>query len=591
MKNAIIYLTLLFFSLAGLIALSVNATPSTNNTTLNIIYQRYGSIYINTNYTGLLTNATYTSLIATSALYNTTLSNQTNGATRITYNETAYLLEFSDTYETYSGNISITAKPDMELIVNSQIPYLIRVIVNSSSHSELVWSGITNGTATIDTHAYINGSGNVILEFTNGTSISQLTFNVKANETVTQHVSVVLRELINTSIQQESQGKITVQFNLPRRYSPVQFNMSYDENTSMTAKSNGINASIAYFNGTYVPALVWKGEGLGNIKFGINLLNAKLSSVINANTNFESIEFYGVNGTVIGYVHLGSINGTAYSSLGLSRNSLNLYLTELKIVTVKGASSLQHPQYIGETEIGNNTVVVVANASGQVSSTANVHLSHMVILNQQTQGILASLYINNTEKVIVLTSTNSTLGVEPVVNKTVQQTFVNINGAQYSAEKVDIQNKTGYIIFNVTVRGQGNVTVYKEVNGSLVKLNSENYFMVNGSIVVFDDPATTYYVVYGQPQQTSTGTTTQSNTQTSSSSTSQTTSSSSTSNTSSSPSTQSIPSGTGVPLNSGSNSTPPQSSSQSSNNTFYIVLAVILIIIVIGVVVLLLRRK
>lgn len=378
MKNAIIYLTLLFFSLAGIIALSVDATPSSNNTTLNIMYQRYGSIYINTNYTGLLTNATFTSLIATSALYNTTLSNQTNGATRITYNETSYLLEFSDTYKTYSGNISITAKPDMELIINSQIPYLIRVIVNSSSHSQLVWSGITNGTATIDTHAYINGSGNVILQFANGTSISQLTFNVKANETVTEHVSVVLRELISTSIQQESQGKITVQFNLPRRYAPVQFNMSYNENTSVTAKSNSVNATIAYFNGTYVPALVWKGEGLGNIKFGINLLNVELSSVINANTNFETIEFYGVNGTVIGYVHLASINGTAYSSLGVSRHSLNLYMTELKIVTVKGVNSLQHPQYVGETEIGNNTVVVVANASGQVSSTADVHLSHKV---------------------------------------------------------------------------------------------------------------------------------------------------------------------------------------------------------------------
>jgi hypothetical protein len=84
---------------------------------------------------------------------------------------------------------------------------------------------------------------------------------------------------------------------------------------------------------------------------------------------------------------------------------------------------------------------------------------------------------------------------------------VTIQGKSYLTQIVNI-SASGYITFNVSKVSNENFVVFEqESNGSLVELNSCDYFVVNGTIVVFTDPASTYLIVYGYTPTTSTSST------------------------------------------------------------------------------------
>ena len=548
MKREIILLITILIPIFSIIPFANNHIP----TTINIYYSRYDSVYstsaLSSHMHGMSSTNT-TEYIVTSTVYNATLIGN-NQALHATYNKTVYLLTFGNV-KTYTGEIDVTAYANNTITVYTTIPNLIRVVVESANEDELVWAGIGTSSMTINALAYINGTGKVILEFANGSNISSVILNVKLNSTTTAKESLNLEEITSIKIKATEEGQISIQNQIPRRYTPFIFNVNY--NGSSWTNSSGYEVTVAYFNGTLTPALVWKGLGVIGVQ---GAFGAKI------NISAETIEFYGVNGTVLGYAHIATVKGIT-SNRHLERE-VDILSSEIKIVVVKGVKSI-HPQFIGKTYINGQEVIIEANNTGDATSTAYVNLTHVVDVHHKT-GILVQISLNSTSKFVVVTGDNETINVTTIKPVIINVTKVNIQGKAYVSQKVIIDVTSQYILFNVSVLTNNTpVIVYKEVNGQLVQLNSSNYFVNNGKVVVFDDPSTIYYVVYpnGTAQMTSTAI-----------SSSQTITS-----------TQSVSTNaTAVQIS------PSTSSILTSNSILYIGVVIAVILIIIGVVIALRRR-
>jgi hypothetical protein len=228
-------------------------------------------------------------------------------------------------------------------------------------------------------------------------------------------------------------------------------------------------------------------------------------------------------------------------------------MSMLTIVSVNG--KVVKPEFEGETTINGEPVVIIVSHKGEVMSTGNITLSHEVYVNGM-KGAIVWIEVNGTTKAVVVFKDNTTATVTVVKPENVSRANVTYQGTLYNAIKVVVPYVSGVMTFNVTVNGSV-VTVLKETpDGKLVALNSSNYFLANGRLVVVDDPTQTYYVV--------TGPATTNSTQTSSSNQTSTTSA----------------------------QTPSSSSSAtSSSNTVIIIAEIIVIALVIAVVAALLRRK
>ncbi|TRM80582.1 hypothetical protein DJ531_12080, partial [Sulfolobus sp. A20-N-F6] len=329
----------------------------------------------------------------------------------------------------------------------------------------------------------------------NGSSITTITIPIKVNETVSEKVSLTLEEVNQEQVKTIVTGKSVVQFNVPRRYTPIFFNTEFN-GTYSNSTSHGYIATMAYFNGSLTPALVWKGEGIALGGF----LRGQMEF------NFETIEFYGVNGTVLGYVHESTANSTVMLTLGKISVSSFGYFSEVKIITINGVKPIK-AEFVAHTYINGLPVVIAGNSSGNITSTANVMLSHKVVVNS-TLGVLAYLNINSTVKVVVVTQTNSSYNVTLVKPEKIVMANITVNGKTYLSQEVYVNATSQNIVFNVSVINNLTlVGVYKLVNGHLARLNGSNYFMLNGKIIVYDDPASEYYIAYSTPQQTITSTT------------------------------------------------------------------------------------
>ncbi|MEM0016568.1 MAG: hypothetical protein QXE59_05980, partial [Saccharolobus sp.] len=283
--------------------------------------------------------------------------------------------------------------------------------------------------------------------------------------------------------------------------------------------------------------------------------------------SFETIEFYGVNGTVLGYVHISALNGTTSIRPGGIQSNTNIEFTELKIVTINGLKPV-HAEFTGYVYVNGQPVIIEANSEGNVSSTAIVNISHIVSVNKE-EAVLVEISINNTAKFIVLTKSNTTANVTIVKPINVSITTKSLNGSIYKAQKVvvNVSSNNKYILFNVSIIANGTIEVYKEINGTLVKLNSSNYFILNGKLEVFDDPSITYYIIYPTTAVVNTTTTTTQSTATTQSSTTAST-------TTSTATTQTI----------------TNSSSSTQSNLLYIAIGIIAVIIIVGIILAIRRR-
>ncbi|QXJ33871.1 hypothetical protein [Saccharolobus shibatae] len=542
----------LLLTVLATIPISASSTP-----TIHVYYQRYDSVYRASGINGPLSGSTVTYTIS-SATYNTTLSD--GKAFKVTYNRTVYTLLFASSPEKFEGYVNISAYTNNTITIKTDLPNLIRIVIISANETELIWAGF-NAT-DINAYAYINGTGEVMLQFANGSTIANATLTInKENASISNKISLYLFPVTSVEAKVSVSGELTATAQIPRRYSPLLVSINYN-GTESNATVNGYKVTTAYFNGTLTPALVWKGEGLVPVMSGKGNIRA----------DFETIEFYGVNGTILGYVHISSIVGNLEMmpvKIGLN---YNVAFTELKIVTVSGVKQV-HANFMGYTYINGVPVMIVGNDEGNITSTAIVNISHLVIVHNH-KGVLAEITLNSTSKFVVLTEDNTTHNVSVTPPLLVNVTNVHLNGNVHVAQKVVVNVTSQYILFNVTTLNNGSIIgVYKVENDTLVKLNSSNYFIINGKLEIFDDPSSTYYVVYSaQPTTSTTSSTTLTSTSTSSASTTASVSTTLTSTTS--------PSAT-------SNIT----TTSSLNTMAYIAIGIIVLIVIIVIALVLIRRR
>jgi hypothetical protein len=464
----------------------------------------------------------------------------TNASVRVTSEVYDYALVSVGT-ETVSGNVTLSLA-DNELTIVSNVPYLSQVVIETAGQEYIAWAGLTNGTLKAVVPAYVNGTAEVYLYFLNGSGFYVVSADLKAGSTVTVPIKATLQSLSVSSVSVVSSERTFV-VNEPRRYAPLPFYL--EANGTVYSDVEGYKVVKAYWNGTLVPAIVWRGEG---------------------SFKHETISFYGVNGTLVGYVSMFFLN----ASSGLMAKGFVVLgpkiVRETSMLTiVKVNGKVVKPEFEGVAMINGASVVIIVGHKGEVMSTGNVTLSHEVYINGK-MGAIVWVEVNGTTKAVVVFNDNTTANATVVKPESVSRANVTYQGTTYNAIKVVVPNVSGVMTFNVTVNGSV-VTVLKETpDGKLVALNSSDYFIANGRLVVVDDPTQTYYVVTGPATAASSSATT----------------SGSTTSTQTSSSTQSTTSA----------QTPSSSSSAtSSNNTVTIIAGIIVILIVIAAVAALLRRK
>ncbi len=426
-------------------------------------------------------------------------------------------LSISPQIRPYNGNVSVEVTKSNTIEVSSTIPYLIRVIVYSASHEQLAWTGMATGPVTVEGLAYVNGSAVIGLQYLNGTSIVQVNLTVPTyGRPINKDLSLRLHNITVKASINSTFTEIIVA-NAPRRYSPF-FAKGYFEGEPFNT-SAGFNVTKAYFNGTLMPALVWRA------KAGIS--SSFMGSGFRGSIDLIDINFYGINGTLYAFVREITLNATRRSGTigyggmqspggGSMRMSWANAMASQAVIAVVNESAFSHVMYEGWATVAGQPVIIAEGPEGKAMSTAYVNVSHEVVLHGK-RSLLVIITLNGTEDIEVLTPSNVTIKVQVTRPSRVTAVNVTIGHYVYKAQKivVNLTNTSQPIIFNVTPALTGPIMVYKMVNGTLVPLNSSNYFICRGSIVIFDDPSETYYVVYNStatPVTTTTAITTTSST-------------------------------------------------------------------------------
>lgn len=463
-KKIIFSFTLLVLFLPSLFSLTVIA----NNDYKIVMYQKYSS--------DLQVGTIHTVYEYSYLAYNT--SNASNTET-ITYNSYKFYVNVGS-LENFSGTIKVTVSP-FTITVDSQIPQLARVLlIEPNLIRELVWAGFLNTSGRVSGLAYFNNTAQLVLEFLNGTTFTNITLNITHEQPQYSITTKMLMHKVSLTMIGEATLTLSFQTTYPRRYNEMEFTYQ------MINVQSPYNTSIAYYNGTYVPAMIWRGEGKGSIMFFS--FNAQVTA------EFTDIEFFGVNGSVIGYLDSSYIS-TYFSHKGfIFNNTINNVESHIKIVINPNAKYVKsRPELVSMINVNNNPVIIEVTNQG-VESTANVNLYHQVIVIHPA----TLVYINVTgyNQYVLLFPNGSYQYVNLVTPNSVTISNVSIDGKSYVSQIVSV-NASGYIVFNVSLIKNESVTVFKETSNGMVPLNPNNYFIYNGRLIVFSDPAAMYYVVYG----------------------------------------------------------------------------------------------
>ncbi|MEM1626421.1 MAG: hypothetical protein QXV69_03960 [Sulfolobaceae archaeon] len=519
------------------------SSSAVSSTGYQVLYQKYIS--------GILSQQTNVGYSTIYYVSNTTATvNYTSdekGVIKSLQHQTLYTITSLGKSLQHQGYINISIVNGLLFSLKTNLPYLARVILIEGNSTQLVWAGF-NATK-INSYVYINSSANLVLQFLNGTKFVNISFTVTLSSKISKSLSIYLQEItVSSKFSRDSQT--VIQLNYPRKYAPY-ISSSEINGSYVNLSSNNMNVVEAYFNGTLLPAILWSGEGKGSFSLHLGVLQ----SVLDIDTKFITISFYGVNGTPVAYVHDVFLSGVL-SQKGLIKAVYgDLKAGELKIVKVIGAK-YSKASSSAKAYVNGNQVIVIINDKGEVESTGDVEVIHNVYVNN-VAGVIVNIYINGSGKVVLVTTNNQAHNVSIVVPKSVKVVNININGKTFVAQNVTVEIPSKYIMFNITLlNSSANIQVYKIVNGSLIKLNDSNYFIMNGKLVVFDDPESNYLIVYGtvQPQTTITA---QSGTS------------------SSLPQQQSsIPSPGGI-----------------SSNLLYVIIGIIVVVVILAIAIVLTRRK
>ena len=430
-----------------------------------VMYQQYLSRLMITR-SGITYDYSYT-------VYNTTNEQQST----ISYTLFHYIVETGN-LQAYTGNIVVTVSP-FSITVTSQIPQLARVLlIEPNVIKEVVWAGFLNTTGTISGLAYFNSSAELILQFLNGSSFANVTLTISHKNS--QYILSESLPLVKVTLQKTSEASftLTMSSSTPERYQKFQF-----ESQGVQAEAP-YNVTVAYYNGTYVPAMIWEGEGQGSLS--LPSLQAE------RNVEFSAIEFFGINSSIVAYVE------NAFSSSYLSHQgfifnvTLNQVESHIRVVINEGVPYAE-AKTMSMVNINGNIALVGITNNG-VESTANVNFYHPVYIVYPAS--LVYVNVSDSGEYVIIYPNSSYVSVSVVTPQSVSVSNVTIGGKSYTAQVVNVSG-SGYIMFNVSLLHNESFAVFKQTVNGIVQLNPKDYFVYQGKVVVVDDPSTTYYVVYG----------------------------------------------------------------------------------------------
>jgi hypothetical protein len=602
-----LFAALAIMALIGLLSLSAATTTTTTANasspaaSYNERYQRMGVRYVASS-----------SPAGSQILYQ--VLNVTSSGTAANHTETLTETNYAGVVAAGSTNVSISASSNYtagtdsaQVTVSGGGGTLVFVSVVQSGETQIIWAGtvqLSPGTPDVfNGLAYVNDSesASVVVGFAtaNGTRDVNATLGTSANSTLS---------LPKITFSHTSSAKVNAQVNIivPIRYASLTINGEATINASASIATPLLSAGISEFGNVTYPDLVWQ----GNVSSTISVDSTSWPATASART----AEFFGINGTLVGYVQIVNLASNHTLTVGGLSTKVQAYSSSTLLVWSTAPSS-QTGDMTGVAgilvTIGGQPVVVRIGTSGQVQSSANVQREHQVTANGSSSYRLVLLNTTSTVRSYFLLGIvgNRATRVSAIVPAGERQTTITVNSTVYPATQVNFTATSGAVTFNVT-SSYSRITVFKATALGVVELNSSNYWVVSGQVYVFDDPSSTYYVANaaaagqttttGSSSSTSASVTTVSSTQTSSqssgtlstaSSTSQGNTLSSAAGTSATSATSAtVATSTVTTMTSTSPASTQSSASSSSSLGSYVVIAVLGVIVVCALLVLALRR-
>jgi len=253
------------------------------------------------------------SVNVTKSVYN--LSNQPEEMS-LPQNTEAIVYNINKGNLTFEGEISVTLLNN-KIIINST-PQLIRVIINQSNFSRLIWVGYLNTSSSISLPIYYTSNkGEIELQYLNGINITNVSLNFNSIPSKLTLKVVLIRD---KAIRQEPPSNLPEQmYYIPPTAFPtsntfyMKFNYTTQLNlsprstiktyiTEILNESHAVNR-VLQFNSSQFDSLLW--NGLGKlIDVSVQNLNQVSRTIGNyvIPLTYEQIEFLNYNNTPFAFI-------------------------------------------------------------------------------------------------------------------------------------------------------------------------------------------------------------------------------------------------------------------------------------------------
>jgi hypothetical protein len=439
------------------------------------------------------------SLIDNSSVQFNQISNASMGVSRasIEGNISSNTMDITLASGTVSGLANITLLGPNQIEVQSP-PQLMSITLTQNGNNEGVWNGFLDSSGNASGFVYYNPDqpAELVLQYENFTRTENtfVTIQPKINFYSVSITALQKVQVTNVSGNSNENLSTTFQLQTPERFTLG--NSGIDQSASYGIDPLGMNSTPGYFNGAEVPGIQWTLKGYGSF------LPSRNINAPDMPFNATVLGLYGINGTTLGFVN--NAYGVRHSSIG--GGAMGDSWTTISFTAI---ASSNYPNYVSSglfasssLTVGNSSILLLYGTSGEIESNANVSAIHNVILNGNNGTLFKIEETNSITNLAVIFSNDSTGYVSAVSPANISKSNFDINGANHLAQMVQLANFSArYVVFGVPllqdVTSAQNLEVFKNTPNGLIRLETQNYYISNGELEIFDDPSsTTYYVVY-----------------------------------------------------------------------------------------------
>jgi hypothetical protein len=404
-----------------------------------------------------------------------TLTTQTYLAAALSAPPTSVTIDVSSSY--------LAAQEQLYVSLQGDGGTLLTVSVVQDGVAQIVWAGVQqlSGSFGVNGTAYVNSSqpADIELGFASQQGVIQLSAPLGGSVSI----SATLPE-IGFTLSAQSTTTAYSGLRVPTPYQPYPLNEVW-VNGSVAATAPMTGVAVSSFSGANFPSMVWSINGTT----GINVKGR----VYSANYSARVSEFFGVNGTPVGY----ALTSSMFLNHSISTAALTAdYQAYGSLIIVARSPTILPQSVSGHVEtykfsVSGKSVVLVVNTSLKAETSAKVDSEHRVY----AEGQALLLYVNvsgNNVYLLVNPSRNLSTLVAQAAAHSEGALNITVNHYVYTAIKI-VVNVTGYTVFNFSVP-YSNVVVYKQTSSGLVALNTSDYWQSSGRLYVLDDPSNIYYV-------------------------------------------------------------------------------------------------